>query len=309
MSEGFPLLLKLESETHSSRHWQVHPPEQLVIGRASVCDIQVDDLNVSRQHAVLSFDRGHWYCQNVSRNGTFFEDRPFETMQLHDGVVFQCCRNGPQLRVRFPSPSETLELQAPGSVSICLRLLPYGNDSAERMLWDRYFHRVTLLAKKRFGGRPRGASDEEDAAICVFQKLFDGVRQGRYPQLSDRNSLWRLLATMTHRQAGELLRHENRAKRGGGKVWREADTQQNDSSEIFGITGLPTAEPTPQDIVELGEQIELYFQKLDEELSSVALLKLQGYTNEEAAEALGVTSRTVERRLQKIRGLWSPIGE
>ena len=32
---------------------------------------------------------------------------------------------------------------------------------------------------------------------------------------------------------------------------------------------------------------------------------MEGYTNDEIAEKLGTTTRTVERKLQRIRELWS----
>jgi DNA-directed RNA polymerase specialized sigma24 family protein len=42
----------------------------------------------------------------------------------------------------------------------------------------------------------------------------------------------------------------------------------------------------------------------DTELCSIALLKMEGYSNREIAEKLSYTSRTVERRLRLIRALW-----
>jgi DNA-directed RNA polymerase specialized sigma24 family protein len=43
----------------------------------------------------------------------------------------------------------------------------------------------------------------------------------------------------------------------------------------------------------------------DVELRSVALWKVEGYTNEEIAEKLGCVVRSVERKLQRIRILWA----
>ena len=46
----------------------------------------------------------------------------------------------------------------------------------------------------------------------------------------------------------------------------------------------------------------------DETLRRVALWKMEGYTNEEIADKLGVTCRSVERKLQRIRGKWTREG-
>jgi DNA-directed RNA polymerase specialized sigma24 family protein len=43
----------------------------------------------------------------------------------------------------------------------------------------------------------------------------------------------------------------------------------------------------------------------DDELRAIARLKLEGFTNPEIAERLGVVERTVERRLNRIRRQWS----
>jgi len=43
----------------------------------------------------------------------------------------------------------------------------------------------------------------------------------------------------------------------------------------------------------------------DDTLRSVATLRLEGYSNEEAAAKLDVSVRTVERKLRIIRQVWS----
>jgi DNA-directed RNA polymerase specialized sigma24 family protein len=42
----------------------------------------------------------------------------------------------------------------------------------------------------------------------------------------------------------------------------------------------------------------------DEKAREIARLKLDGYGNDEIAERLGCTSRTVTRRLALIRSIW-----
>jgi DNA-directed RNA polymerase specialized sigma24 family protein len=46
----------------------------------------------------------------------------------------------------------------------------------------------------------------------------------------------------------------------------------------------------------------------NEELRSVALWKLEGYTNQEIAGKLGCVAGTVERKLRVIRSIWDREG-
>ncbi len=47
----------------------------------------------------------------------------------------------------------------------------------------------------------------------------------------------------------------------------------------------------------------------DDKLTQVALWKLEGFTNDEIAGKLGLTTRSVERKLQRIREKWSQVLE
>jgi len=56
----------------------------------------------------------------------------------------------------------------------------------------------------------------------------------------------------------------------------------------------------------MDEQFQQLLGRLgDQVLREVALLKLDGYSNEEIAEKLQCGLRTVERRLRTIRAVWA----
>ena len=58
-------------------------------------------------------------------------------------------------------------------------------------------------------------ADEEDAALDAFNSFLAGVVRGRFPQLNDRDDLWRLLVVLTVRKAIGQRRDLTRQKRGG----------------------------------------------------------------------------------------------
>jgi DNA-directed RNA polymerase specialized sigma24 family protein len=137
--------------------------------------------------------------------------------------------------------------------------------------------------------------------------LCRGAAQGRFPLLSDRHNLWQLLVVITARKALDLIEHEQRQKRGGGAVRGESavDKPQDSSTAEAGLEQILGPEPTPAFAAQLAEEYQLLLGKLDDEqLRSVAVWKMEGYTNDEIAAKLACTPRTVERKLRMIRTLW-----
>ena len=115
-----------------------------------------------------------------------------------------------------------------GSVTRWIDQLPQGDASAVRQLWERYFHRLVGLARKKLADAPRGMADEEDVALSAFDSFCRNAEQGRFPDLADRDGLWRLLVMITARKAGHLRRDETRLKRGGGQVTDAEDGEKSD---------------------------------------------------------------------------------
>lgn len=187
-----------------------------------------------------------------------------------------------------------------GSISRWLDPLKEGDPDAAQQLWERYFHRLVWLARRRLRSAAPRAGDEEDVALSAFASFCRGAEAGRFPQLDDRDSLWKILVVLTARKASHLVRDESRQKRRGGRVSLDAET---DGGAL--LQQVLSREPTPAFAAEVAEQYQRLLARLgDPELIRVAGLKMEGYTNDEIAGQLDCTTRTVERRLRIIRGLW-----
>jgi len=64
--------------------------ELTTIGRSPDCGVFLDDVTVSRRHAVLSERDGHWFIDDQgSLNGTFVNRRRVESAELSDGDELQ----------------------------------------------------------------------------------------------------------------------------------------------------------------------------------------------------------------------------
>lgn len=191
------------------------------------------------------------------------------------------------------------------SVSHWLSLLQGGDAAAAQRLWERYFHRLVVLARVKLQGQPRRAADEEDVALSAFASFCRNAEQGRFPRLADRDDLWRLLVTLTERKAYNQLRGERRQKRGGGAVVDEASLLGPDDSAPGGLDQFAGREPTPAFAAEVAEECRLLLGRLDDaELQAIAVWKMEGETVPEIAARLGCAPSTVERRLRLIRQIW-----
>ena len=115
-----------------------------------------------------------------------------------------------------------------------------------------------------------------------------------------RNDLWQVLVVITARKAYQPLGDEAWRTPAGGIVLRES--QLDEGAALGRIIGR---EPSPAFGVTGGRGIPVLWDLLGtEELRSIALWKMEGYTNEESAAKLGSVARTVERRLRAIRSMW-----
>jgi DNA-directed RNA polymerase specialized sigma24 family protein len=95
------------------------------------------------------------------------------------------------------------------------------------------------------------------------------------------------------RKARGQVRHEQRLRRGGGLV----------------VDGFPDeladGELPPDEIATFQDELAwLLGQLCDDAVRRTALLRLEGFGNDEIAEQVGCSRATVERRLRLVRETW-----
>jgi DNA-directed RNA polymerase specialized sigma24 family protein len=191
-----------------------------------------------------------------------------------------------------------------GSVTYWIGAIKTGDEAAAQRLWEAYFQKLVAMARNRLGNTPRRAADEEDVALSAFKSFFEGAAQGRFPQLNDRNDLWRVLVRITACKAIDQINRDRRKKR------RPMDAAVRGESVFMGVEGgiarVVGDEPTPAFAAQVAEEYDQLLERLGESnLRSVAVWKLEGYTDQEIADKLGCTLRTAERKLSLIRSLWA----
>jgi len=196
-----------------------------------------------------------------------------------------------------------------GSITRWITDVKAGDEEAAHQLWHRYFDRLASLARVKLGiVRAHGAvEDEEDVVIDAFDSFCRGAVLGRFPLLSDREDLWRLLAVITVRKALDQRTRQLAARRGGGMSGRGRAPQglhwdsSGDSQDQ-----IVDREPTPELAVMLAEEYRARIDSLkDKQLQQIAVWRMEGYTEDEIADRLGCARRTVARRVELIRLSWS----
>ena len=177
-------------------------------------------------------------------------------------------------------------------------------DAAAR-LWAHFCQRLMNYARTRMSPSTRRIYDEEDAAVSAFRSLCRGIESKRFPDVADRTNLWSLLVVITSRKISNRFRYEHQQRRDSHQLISDTIIRTTDGNEIDVLRSVPGKEPTPEFAAEVADMSEFLMKLLpDPELKKLVQLKLEGYTNEEAAERMRITRRTVQRKLELIRRIW-----
>lgn len=194
-------------------------------------------------------------------------------------------------------------------VTLWIDQLRAADDSAAHNLWNHFVSRLYDAARKKLSLRTRSLYNEEDAAQSAFQSVCAGIAAGRFSDLSDRDSLLRLMLVITSRKISRRHRFDQRQQR---------DVRRNASSRVFAngsddslidpVNQLPSHEPTPEFAAEFAETCEsLYLSLNDPELKEIVALRMEGYTDSEVADRLNCSLRTVQRSREVIRRQWNRL--
>lgn len=192
----------------------------------------------------------------------------------------------------------------PESISHWIHQLSEGNQNAAFRLWERYGPALQRLAKSRFQMALNASFDEHDLAQSVFFALWKHAGSGGVEEIRDRTELWWLLLEMTRRRAMARLAYNQAEKR---NARRNQPTGTSDSDAIDPFSQISDSrEMPPEMIVILNDEHQRFMSLLrDDTLRNIAGQKLEGYSVEEIATRMNLSSRTVIRKLNLIREHWS----
>lgn len=172
-----------------------------------------------------------------------------------------------------------------------------GDQAAQTQLWTHYFGRIVRLARSRMFTLQGAVYDEEDAAVSAMRSVFRGLQGERFPELHGRHNLWRIVVVITKRKLRAQWRRENAVRRSPGSAEPGADE--------LSIEEVISDEPTPDFVAEMMDETERLLERLgDDKLRRIMVMRMDGLTNDEISARLGCTTRTVERKMERIRVIW-----
>ncbi|MEL6104896.1 MAG: sigma-70 family RNA polymerase sigma factor [Planctomycetota bacterium] len=175
---------------------------------------------------------------------------------------------------QIPNSQET------GSVTFWLSRLRGGDLNGAEQLFIRYADQLADRARRRFGG----PIDPDDLVQSVFRVLITKADNGTLPPVTDRNDLLPLLFTISAHKAIDKLRRRKPV----------ALPEEIDDPSLSMVT-----------IAESTDQVRYLFEILgDKTLRTIAQRKIEGLTRNLIAKELGVSEKTVSRKLTLIRSIW-----
>lgn len=170
-----------------------------------------------------------------------------------------------------------------------------GDSLVEHDFWNQYGERLQRLAAQHLSSGLRRRVGAEDVVQSACRTFLRRAQGGQF-ELSDSESLWRLLCAITLTKVRQQARFHGRQKRAIGQ---ERHLGPEGSRAAAGH--VVSQEPTPAEAAEFADQLEQLLSLLDDEEREVVILKLEQNTNEEAAQQMQCSERTVRRILKRVQ--------
>ncbi|MGI9516406.1 MAG: RNA polymerase sigma factor [Pirellulaceae bacterium] len=182
----------------------------------------------------------------------------------------------------------------PGSVSKWILDLSEGDSAAGDAICKKYWPRVRSKARHLIRDESFGC-DEDDLAQSVFRKALHHFGSNSQPQPANRVAFWRYLEICLFHK---LVDRRRRA----GAIKRQVESQQQVS-----LSRVSDPRPSAAWEIEFADDVDYLLRLLDTKSRLILTMVIQGHENEEIARHLGVSTRTVQRKLVLIRDVWHRV--
>lgn len=174
--------------------------------------------------------------------------------------------------------------------------LKSGDEAVLREFHAEFGPMLHGIADSRLAPGMRRRFDADDVVQSAFRTFFRRAQIG-YFKFEDNQRLWNLMCAITLTKLREKARFHTRQSR---SVKREQSVEGAGKS-AHARSELESRQPTPAESVDFADAFEALLGSLDEMEQKLVDLKLQDLTNDEVAETLGVSERTVRRMLNRLQ--------
>ena len=176
--------------------------------------------------------------------------------------------------------------------------LAEGNPEAEHEFWNLYAERLQRLASQNLSSGLRRRVGAEDVVQSACRTFLRRAQDGQF-EFADADSLWRLLCAITLTKVRQQARYHGRQKRA-----MNLERHPKNDQAMSRVGHVISSEPTPAESIEFADQLEQLLGVLDDEERTAVILKLEQHTNNEVAQQLKCSERTVRRIIGRVQSRW-----
>ncbi len=196
---------------------------------------------------------------------------------------------------RIPGSSEEIESEEQWRTFV--QGLASGSIDAQETFWSRYGARLDAVTRRKFPPSLHRRLSPEDIVQSTCRSFFARVQDGRLA-VSDRDQLWGLLCAIALNKTRMKQRYHLAQRR---DLSREQDVHAQDNREERPQLEVAGSTPPPDEAVIFSEQLQRVMELLDGTEQQILQLKLENYTNQEIADRVNRSERTVRRAMERLQ--------
>lgn len=170
-----------------------------------------------------------------------------------------------------------------------------GNTQAINEFFNEYGGMLHRMADQRLPAGVRRRIGPEDVVQSACRTFLRRAKEGEF-ELDDSDGLWRLLCAITLTKMKEQTRFHMRQKRG---LQREVALSTPADASMADFEHVAPG-PTPGEEAAFADTFRQALESMTDEERQMVEWRLQELTQEEIAEKLGCSERTVRRVLKKV---------
>lgn len=195
------------------------------------------------------------------------------------------------LAVTCPVPKQRPDLMdSPWPQDDWFSRLADGDPEIVEQFWEQYGAPMRRVAERQIADRLRTRVDADDIVQSACRTFFRRIGEGQF-DISDSESLWRLLLTITLNKARMQARFHTRDRR---SIGREQALPEHGAFQ-------PSETESFLEKVDFSDLLEFVIDQLDDEQRQILTMTLDGKQQSEIAAVLECSERTVRRMRTRIQ--------
>lgn len=175
-----------------------------------------------------------------------------------------------------------------------------GDESAATELYERYCQHLRRIISRHVAAKFQRHIDPDDIMQTAFRSYFRRTQRGEFRFDSDAG-VWTLLVKIALTKVRLRVRRFSAGKR---DVSYEIHDDHAAGTDHYLIDRI-SRQPGYMESIVFQRLLEDVLEMLPDELRQVLRMRVEGYTQEEIAEEMGISDRTVRRYVCDIRDIIS----